>query len=157
MSQTTPHGPPEDLGALHARLSEQAAKAEEYLELAKRAKADFVNYQDRVRREKSDWTRQALESFARELLSALDGFGMATFDDPRLLEAMRVVEKEFVRILGKYGITPIEVAGKTFDPNFHEAVGVEPGGTVLEEARRGWMFGDRVLRAASVRIVKAKS
>lgn len=156
MSETTTPGAPEDLGTLYARLSEQAAKAEEYLELAKRAKADFINYQDRVRREKADWTRQALEGFVRELLSALDGFAMATFDDPKLLEAMRVVEKEFVRVLAKYGITPIEVAGKSFDPNFHEAVGVEPGGTVLEEARRGWMFGDRVLRAASVRIVKPK-
>jgi len=157
MSQHTSAPGPEDLGTLYARLAEQAAKAEEYLELAKRSKADFVNYQDRVRRERTDWTRQALEGFVRELLSALDGFAMATFDDPRLVEAMRVVEKEFVRILGKYGITPIEVAGKAFDPNFHEAVGAEPGGTVLEEARRGWMFGDRVLRAASVRIVKPKS
>ena len=81
---------------------------------------------------------------------------MARFEDPKLLEAMRVVEKEFVRVLAKFGITPIETGGKSFDPNFHEAVGVEPGGTVLEEARRGWMFGDRVLRAASVRIVKPK-
>ena len=156
MSQTTSQPSPDDLGSLFARLSEQAAKAEEYLELAKRAKADFVNYQDRVRREKADWTRQALEGFARELLSALDGFAMARFEDPKLLDAMRVVEKEFVRVLGKYGITPIETAGKAFDPNFHEAVGAEPGGTALEEARRGWMFGDRVLRAASVRIVKPK-
>ena len=50
------------------------AKAEEYLELARRAKADFINYQDRVRRDKADWNRQALDGFIREMLPALDGF-----------------------------------------------------------------------------------
>jgi molecular chaperone GrpE (heat shock protein) len=145
---------PEDLGALVARLGEEAAKAGEYLDLARRAKADFLNYQDRVRRDKAEWTRSTLEGFVRELLPALDGFAMAKFDDPKLLEAMRVIEKEFTRVLAKNGITPIDTAGKAFDPNFHEAVGVEPGGTALEEVRRGWMIGDRVLRPAAVRIVK---
>lgn len=153
MSTTTAPGP-EDLGALHARLSAQAAQAEEYLELARRAKADFLNYQDRVRREKAEWTRSALDGFIRELLPALDGFALATFDDPKLLEALRLIEKEFVRVLAKHGIAPIDTAGKPFDPNYHEAVGVDPGGTLLQEVRRGWMIGDRVLRAASVRIVK---
>ncbi len=153
MSTTTAPGP-EDLGALHARLSAQAAQAEEYLELARRAKADFLNYQDRVRREKAEWTRSALDGFIRELLPALDGFALATFDDPKLLEALRLIEKEFVRVLAKHGITPIDTAGKPFDPNYHEALGVEPGGSLLQEVRRGWMIGDRVLRAASVRIVK---
>jgi molecular chaperone GrpE len=144
----------EDLGTVFARLAEQAARAEEYLDLARRAKADFINYQQRVARDKQDWSRQTLEGFVRELLGALDGFALAKFDDPKLLDAMRVVEKEFLRVLSKNGITPIEVAGKPFDPNFHEAVGADPGGTLLEEVRRGWMIGDRVLRAAAVRIVK---
>lgn len=150
---TTTNGP-EDLAALHARLTEQASKAEEYLDLARRAKADFLNYQDRVRRDKAEWTRSALEGFARELLPALDGFALAKFDDPKLLDALRVIEKEFTRILAKHGITPIETAGKPFDPNYHEAVAVEPGGTALEEIRRGWMIGDRALRPSAVRIVK---
>ena len=139
-----------------AALREQAAKAEEYLDLARRAKADFLNYQDRVRRDKQDWTRQAVEGFIRELLGALDGFAMAKFEDPKLLEAIRILEKEFLRVLAKSGVVPIETAGTAFDPAFHEAVAVDPGGTLLEEVRRGWMIGDRVLRAASVRIVKPK-
>ena len=151
---TTTNGGPEDLGAVYARLNEQAAKAEEYLDLARRAKADFLNYQDRVRREKAEWTRSSLEGFIRELLPALDGFAMAKFDDPKLLDALRVIEKEFTRVLSKHGITPIDAAGKSFDPNFHEAVGAEEGGAALEEVRRGWMIGDRVLRPSAVRIVK---
>jgi len=132
------------------------AKAEEYLELARRAKADFINYQDRVRRDKADWNRQALEGFVRELLPALDGFSLAKFDDAKLTEAIRILEKEFLRVLSKTGVTPIETAGKSFDPLYHDAVAMDPGGTQLEEVRRGWLFDGKVLRAASVRLVKPK-
>jgi molecular chaperone GrpE (heat shock protein) len=139
-----------------AEAASWKAKADEYLELARRAKADFINYQDRVRRDKADWNRQALESFVRELLPALDGFSMAKFEDPKLLEAVRILEKEFLRVLAKTGVTPIETAGKAFDPLYHDAVAMEPGGTQLEEVRRGWLFDGKVLRAASVRLVKPK-
>ena len=137
-----------------AALRDKAAKADEYLELARRSKADFLNYQDRMRRDRAEWSRQTLEGFIRELLPALDGMSLAKFEDPKLVEAIRVVEKEFLRILAKADVFPIETAGKAFDPAFHEAVAVDPGGTLLEEVRRGWQIGDRVLRPASVRIVK---
>jgi len=144
---------------LRAELAEQKAKADEYLELAKRAKADFINYQDRVRRERQEWSRQALENFVREFLPAMDAFTMARFDDPKLVEAFRVIEKEFLRVLAKARVLPLETAGKTFDPLYHEAVSVEergelPEGTILEEARRGWTLEGHVLRPASVRISK---
>lgn len=142
-----------------AALQEKAARAEEYLDLARRAKADFVNYQDRVRRERQEWGRQAVEQFVREFLSAMDAFTLARFEDPKLVEAIRVIEREFLRILGKFEIVPLETAGKAFDPLYHEAVAVEeradvPEGTILGEVRRGWMIGDRVLRPAAVRIAK---
>ena len=151
---------PADDGAAPAAESapiDWKAKADEYLELARRAKADFINYQDRVRRDKADWNRQALEGFVREILPALDGFGMANFEDPKLNEAVHLLEKEFLRVLAKNGVTPIETAGKAFDPLYHDAVAMEPGGTLLEEVRRGWLFDGKVLRAASVRLVKPKA
>lgn len=134
-------------------LGAAAGKADEYLAMAKYAKADFINYQDRVRREKADWNRLALTGFVTDLLPALDGFGLARFEDPQLTDAVRVLEKEFVRVLAKYGITPIDTSGKTFDPMLHEAISIVPGGTELEEARRGWMIDGKVLRASAVRIV----
>lgn len=135
-------------------LQDQAAKAEEYLSLAKYAKADFINYQDRVRRERQEWNRLALEGFVGDLLPAFDGMAMARFDDPSLIEAVRILEKEFLRVLAKHGITPIETAGASFDPLLHEAVAIEPGGTELQELRRGWRIQTKILRAAAVRIVK---
>jgi molecular chaperone GrpE len=159
--EATPGEPKPGNGAAPAAdpVAEAAAwkaKADEYLELAKRAKADFINYQDRVRRDKADWNRQALEGFVRELLPAMDGFSMAKFEDPKLLEAVRILEKEFLRVLAKTGVTPIETAGKSFDPLYHDAVAMDQGGTQLEEVRRGWLFDGKVLRAASVRLVKPK-
>ena len=142
---------------LQVEIAQLKAKADEYLELARRSKADFINYQDRVRRDKTDWNRQSLEGFMRELLPALDGFSLANFQDPKLLEAVRLLEKEFLRVLAKTGVTPIETAGKSFDPLYHDAVAMEEGGTQIEEVRRGWLFDGKVLRAASVRLVKAKT
>lgn len=160
-TDATPESPAPANGAptvdsLQAELAQARAKADEYLELAKRAKADFINYQDRVRRDKSDWNRQALEGFVREMLPAMDGFAMAKFEDPKLLEAVRILEKEFLRVLAKAGVTPIETAGKSFDPLYHEAVAMDPGGTQLEEIRRGWLIDGKVLRPASIKLVKPK-
>lgn len=142
-----------------AALREKAAKADEYLDLARRAKADFINYQDRVRRERQQWTRQAVEDFLRDFLPALDSFALARFEDPKLVEAVRLIEKEFLRVLAKNGIRPIEAEGKTFDPLYHEAVAVvetaeKPEGAIVDVARRGWTIDGHVIRAASVRVAK---
>lgn len=134
-------------------LRETAAKAEEYLDLARHVKADFLNYQDRVRRDREEGARQAVAGFITDLLPALDGLSLAKFQDPTLTEAVRMLEREFLRVLAKNGVVPIETAGREFNPLLDEAVAAESGGTKLEEVRRGWMIGSRVLRAASVRIV----
>ncbi len=57
-------------------------------------------------------------------------------------------------------MTPIEAVGKDFDPRFHQAITHEesPGrrdGEVIEEVRRGYMHGDRLLRPAMVKVAKA--
>jgi molecular chaperone GrpE len=154
-TDSTPETAP-SVESLQAELAQAKARADEYLELAKRAKADFINYQDRVRRDKADWNRQALESFVRELLPAMDGFSMAKFEDPKLLEAVRILEKELLRVLAKAGVTPIETTGKSFDPLYHDAVAMDPGGTQLEEVRRGWLIDGKVLRPAAIKLIKPK-
>ena len=141
-------------------LREKAARADEYLELARRARADFLNYQDRVRREREDWKRQGLDEFFRDFLPALDAFTWARFEEPTLMESLRIVEREFHRVLAKHGVVPIDTASRAFDPALHEAVAVEPRldvppGTIVEEVRRGWQMGPSVLRPAAVKIAQA--
>jgi molecular chaperone GrpE len=142
-------------------LREKAAKADEYLELSKRLRADLVNYQDRMKREKQSWTRQALDDFFRDFIPAMDIFTWARFEEPTLMESLRLMEREFVRVLAKQDVVPIETQGKTFDPAFHEAVGCEEraegqDGAIIEEVRRGWVIHGHVLRPANVRIVRQK-
>src|SRR5438552_18728671 len=72
-----------------ARLRDQA---EEYLDLARRQKADFANYQGRIARERTEWKREAVEEFLRDFLPALDAFTLARFQEPALMESMRLVE-----------------------------------------------------------------
>jgi molecular chaperone GrpE len=60
------------------------------------------------------------------------------------------------------GVQPITTAGETFDPNFHEAVGVEerndvPPNTVFEEMLRGYRIGNRVVRHSMVRVSTANN
>ena len=63
-------------------------------------------------------------------------------------------------LLARRGVTPIEAVGKDFDPHFHQAITHEasPGrrdGEVIDEVRRGYMLGDRLLRPAMVKVAKA--
>jgi molecular chaperone GrpE len=145
-----------------SRVKEQAARADEYLELARRQKADFLNYQDRVLRERKEWKRDALEGFILDFLPALDSFTWARFEEPTLMRSLQLVEREFLRVLAKHGIAPIETREKTFDPSLHEAVATEetdakPDGSILEELRRGWTLDGHVLRPAGVRVARRPS
>lgn len=142
-------------------LREKAARAEEHLDLARRTKADFINYQDRIRREREESNREALLEFIRDFLPALDSFAWARFEEPTQMESLHLVEREFLRKLAHHHIVPIPTTGRMFDPLYHEAVAVEetegrPPGSILEHMRRGWMMGTRVLRPAGVRVAKVQ-
>ncbi len=148
-------------------LRSAAAKADEYLELARRTKAEFLNYQDRARREKESLARFAVEDFIRGFLPALDAMRESlrsvrqVSGGESILKGLELMEKEFLRVLALGGVVPIEAEGKSFDPAFHEAVAVteEDGAEadiVLEDLRRGWMLHDRVLRPAQVKIARSR-
>ncbi|HEU4339010.1 MAG TPA: nucleotide exchange factor GrpE [Planctomycetota bacterium] len=144
-------------------LRSAGAKAAEYLDLAKRTQADFVNYQARVRRDREEYVRYAAEGLLRELLPVVDDLQRLTSSAagvPALLEAVKITERELLRVLSKAGVRPIETVGKKFDPAFHEAAemveahaGKAPG-EIIEEVRKGYTLHDRVLRPANVKVAR---
>jgi molecular chaperone GrpE len=72
---------------------------------------------------------------------------------------VELVLKQLEDLLRKRGVTPIDAIGADFDPNFHQAVLYEPAeghreGEIIEEFRRGYMIGDRLLRPAMVKVAK---
>ncbi|HZN60773.1 MAG TPA: nucleotide exchange factor GrpE [Planctomycetota bacterium] len=147
-------------------LRAAGAKAAEYLDLAKRTQADFINYQARVRREREDLVRFGTDGLLRELLPLADDLERVLAaaekgENPGVLEGIRLVQRELLRIFAKTGVRPIETVGRKFDPEFHEAsetVEAPPGvaeGSIVQEVRRGYTIHDRVLRPASVKVSKA--
>jgi molecular chaperone GrpE len=140
------------------RLSAQAAKADEYLALAQRTKADFDNFRKRAARDAALAAERGTIKLAKELLPALDNLeraiAHAAEEDP-LLEGIKFVLSDLLAALSRAGIQSFSPTGESFDPQLHEAVaqhpqeGAEPG-TVLEVYQQGYRSADTVLRPARV-------
>jgi molecular chaperone GrpE len=156
-----------------AALIEKAAKADEYLELAQRTKADFENYRKRAAREAAAAQERGIAKLARELLAAVDNLDRALVAaeaqpataqaseeaDPaaQLISGIRLVHADVIAAFARVGIEPFSPIGEPFDPQYHEAVaqqpfeGAEPG-TVVECYQLGYKLGDVVLRPARVMV-----
>ncbi len=126
-----------------------------------RLQADFNNYRNRVDKERSQTLQYATESLVTKLLSVLDNFDRALGsceESPSIQEGFCLIKQELLDILGKEGLKEIEADGKQFDPNFHHAViteeSDEESGMILETFQKGYMLGDRVIRASMVKVAK---
>jgi molecular chaperone GrpE len=151
-------------------LTARAGKADEYLELAQRTKADFENYRKRAIREAAAARDRGMAKLALELLPAVDnldraleaadaaasdGIGDADNGGSPLVSGIRLVHADVIAALARVGIEPFSPVGERFDPQHHEAIAQQPvdgaeSGTVVEVYQRGYRFGDTVLRPARV-------
>jgi molecular chaperone GrpE len=149
----------EDLESLRARAQER----DQFLDLLKRTQADFENYQKRNQREREQERRYRNEPLGRDLLSVLDNLERAMTaarqanETGPLVQGVGMVLTQFLDLLRRHGITPIDAEGKPFDPNLHHAVMQQPSAdvppnTVTQVLERGFMIHDRVLRPASVAV-----
>lgn len=133
---------------------------EKYLRLY----AEFENYKKRVQKEKEELIKYGNEALLYELLSVLDNLEMALKHSGEsvsegLIKGVEITLREFQRITEKFGLVPIDAVGKPFDPSLHHAMSqVERDDvddkTVVEEFRRGYKYGDKVLRASLVAVSK---
>ncbi|MBV9837826.1 MAG: nucleotide exchange factor GrpE [Solirubrobacterales bacterium] len=165
-------GPEEHERQLELDLDELMAKAEkadEYLELAQRTKADFENYRKRASREAAAAQDRGVAKLARELLPAVDNLdralaaaqagpedaGAPDNGAANLVSGIKLVHADVIAALKRVGIEPFSPQGEPFDPQRHEAVAQQPAdgatpGTIVEVYQRGYRFGDSVLRPARV-------
>ena len=98
-------------------------------------------------------------------LSVVDDFDRALTVDAEenpasYRKGVELIHAKLHDLLKKQGVRPINAIGEDFDPNLHQAVVHEdsPGhreGEVIEELRRGYTIGDRLLRPAMVKVAKA--
>ena len=156
---------PEEPEKLREELEKAQAEAAEYLEGWQRAKAEFSNYKKRQEVERAQVMALANAALLRKLLPVVDDFERAVATLPvdlsRLTwcEGVFLIKHKLDAILESEGVKPIETDGQSFDPLYHEAVTYEevPGhddGQIIGEVQRGYIFGERVLRPALVRVAK---
>jgi molecular chaperone GrpE len=142
-------------------LTARAEKADEYLELAQRTKADFENYRRRAAREVGAAQERGVIKLTKELLPAVDNLDRALEAVERssnggdLLAGIKLVHAEVLAALARVGVEPFDPAGDPFDPSCQEAVAQQPiegarPGTVAEVYQRGYRLGETVIRPARV-------
>ncbi len=130
-----------------------------------RTAAEFDNFRKRARRDVDDARKSAHTEVLRDILPVIDSLDLAISSvDPSgsadaIVEGVVMVRKQFLNATERHGLKPIETKGTAFDPNFHEAVAQVNSnevdmGQVVEEVRKGYLLGERLLRAAMVVVSK---
>ncbi|MBD3379524.1 MAG: nucleotide exchange factor GrpE [Candidatus Omnitrophica bacterium] len=146
-------------------LRKKAAERDEYYDRWLKVHAEYENTRRRLEKDKSDHMRFANEGIIARLFPIMDNFDMAISamdgaeDKGSVLDGIKLIQKEFHRVLEEHGVKRIETEGEMFDPNIHEAVFAEetdevPEGTILEEFRPGYTLNGRLLRPAQVKVAK---
>lgn len=130
-----------------------------------RSQAELINYKKRKDEETDRILKYAEEDVLKGFLPILDNFERAIgMDDNNLsdevskfLEGFKLMYKQIQELLSKFDVKEIDALGKEFDPALHNAVvmdkkeGVESG-IITEVLQKGYMYKDRVLRTAMVKV-----
>jgi molecular chaperone GrpE len=159
------HVSDDELDLLRDELDEANRKAEEYLDLLRRARADFTNFKRRVEEERAEQARNARVEFILKLLPVLDDFerGLATappeHQQNEWMAGILLIERKLRSLLSSEGVERIPSEKAMFNPWLHEAVGYESSpeledGRVLHVVRPGYSMGDSVIRPAQVIVAR---
>jgi molecular chaperone GrpE len=130
-----------------------------------RSAAEFDNYRKRTERERREQADRTVSNVLLDLVGVLDDLerAMSAEAGGGSVEAYRagveLIHRKIVELLKRRDVRPIEAVGAPFDPNLHQAVTTEAAeghadGEVLEELRRGYMIGERLLRPAMVKVAR---
>jgi molecular chaperone GrpE len=145
--------------------TELQRQRDEYYDLLLRKTAEFENYRKRIERERQNLSEATAADVMTELLPLVDDLERALQADPGAEGAepyrrgVELIHKRLMDVLRKRGVRPIEALGADFDPHYHQAVAHDAAegareGEVIEEFRRGYMLGDRLLRPSMVKVAK---
>ena len=149
---------------LEQKIEELEKQLKESEEKALIAKADMVNYRKRKDEEIVRMLKYANEDIVRELLPVVDNFERAIkMDDNNLedelskfLEGFKMIYCNLVSILEKNEVKQIDGNNKPFDPTYHQAVMTEASDKekdiVLEVLQKGYLYKDKVIRPAMVKV-----
>lgn len=155
----------DEIERLKTEIEAKEKTIADYLNQIKRTQADFENYIKRVEKEREDAALSGACKLLCEIISVADDLERSiaaskkNHDAQSLSKGVDMVHKKLMSILAKEGIEKIECVGKQFDPRMHEAVMAAESkelkdNTVIEELEKGYVFRNKVLRPAKVKVAR---
>jgi molecular chaperone GrpE len=159
-----------ELKRVEAELKKLSDERHDLTDRLARRQADFENYRKRTERERTEAYNRATGEVVGRLLPVLDNLrraldAEASFESGEsaefghFLRGVGLIEKQLAGVLEGLGVEPVPTVGHRFDPHIHEAVVTEETDefepdTVMEEMRRGYRLGDKLIRPAMVKVSK---
>jgi molecular chaperone GrpE len=141
------------------------AQAQQYLDGWQRERAEFANYQRRSERDLKASYQNATGDAFKAVLPILDDFERAMSNVPAELGAntwvngVGMILRKFYTVFENNNVTIVDPTGQPFNPVHHEAIGTEDNpevesGMITATLQKGYLYGDRVLRPALVRVAR---
>lgn len=150
------------------RIAELEAQIEQMKKDALYKAAENDNWRKRMLQQKEDAVAYANESLLSDLLDSLDNFDR-TLDAAKdvkeakpIVDGIKLTNKSLVSMLeNKYNLVAFGKEGDDFDPELHEAIGMQEGDVkkeqLLQVYLKGYKLKDRVIRHAKVMVIKPKA
>lgn len=146
------------------QIEEKDRSSKEYYDQLLRLKAEFENYRKRVEREKENHRLWGKEEILMKQISLYDVIVQAvdlartTKNIESIIVGLEMIQKEFEKVLNSEGISEIDTSGN-LDPYLHEVVETvvdesQQDGKIVSVLQRGYIFNERIIRPAKVKIVK---
>jgi molecular chaperone GrpE len=150
------------------KVEEIEIKAQENYELYTRTYAEMENIKKRGKKEREDLAKFANESLIKEILPAIDNLEKAIShanndtNESGLVKGLEMTLDGLMKTLEKSGLKEVEAVGKSFDPNFHEAISQQiddkvAQGHIIMELQKGYLLNERLVRPSMVVISKGNS
>jgi molecular chaperone GrpE len=148
---------------LKEKLNELETENEKLKNQFQRSLADYANLKLRTERERLNLLKSSNADLICKLLPVIDNFNRAikAKDDDTQSIGISMIYKQLNSILEEEGLKKIEAEGKEFDPNLHDALMMEENdeykdGTIIEVFEPGYMFKDKLIRTAKVKVSSNK-
>lgn len=133
-------------------------------EALQRERADVINVRRRHDEQMSQLKTHVKVQVVEDMLPIIDNFERSLKHVPKDLEGSEFVKgvagvvKQFEKTLKDIGVQRIKTVGEVFNPELHEAVGMEDGDgdqeVVSEELQAGYIVEDTVIRHAMVKVTR---
>lgn len=156
-----------EVGMLREKLAQSEKEKEEFLDLSRRMKADFVNSKKDQEKMMAGYAQFATTDALLKFFPVIDSFDLAVKHLPKDLEGnawvkgIISIKQQLDGALKDMGVVPVPTLGTHFSPDMHEAIAHEESdnddGIILEEYQRGYMLREKVIRPATVKISQKKN